>query len=48
LLIDKLRFDPFFIFDGAGALAGLLTRETLAEMMMIKSAQPDWTFKRRW
>jgi hypothetical protein len=29
-------------------MAGLLTRETMAEMMMIKSAQPDWTFKRRW
>ena len=36
------------VVDGEGALAGLLTRETLAEMMMIKSAQPDWTFKRRW
>ena len=36
------------VVDGEGALAGLLTRETMAEMMMIKSAQPDWTFKRRW
>ena len=36
------------VVDEAGALAGLLTRETMAEMMMIKSAQPDWTFKRRW
>jgi stage IV sporulation protein FB len=36
------------VVDEAGALAGLLTRETLAEMMMIKSVQPDWTFKRRW
>ena len=36
------------VVDEAGALAGMLTRENLAEMMMIKSVQPDWTFKRRW
>jgi hypothetical protein len=31
-----------------GRSRGPLTRETMAEMMMVKSAQPDWTFKRRW
>ncbi len=35
------------VVDEMGALAGMLTRENMAEMMMIKSAQPDWTFKQR-
>ncbi len=35
------------VVDETGALAGMLTRENMAEMMMIKSVQPDWTFKQR-
>ena len=30
-----------------GILVGMLTRENVAEMMMIKTAQPDWIFTRR-
>ena len=35
------------VVDVDGVLVGLLTRENVAEMMMIKAAQPDWTFTRR-
>ena len=35
------------VVDPDGYLVGLLTRENVAEMMMIKSVQPDWAFRRR-
>ena len=34
------------VVDVEGKLVGMLTRENLAEMMMIKAAQPEWIFKR--
>ncbi|MGD1038917.1 MAG: site-2 protease family protein [Roseiarcus sp.] len=34
------------VVDGQGVLVGLLTRQNLAEMMMIKSMRPDWRFER--
>jgi CBS domain-containing protein len=32
------------VVDGDGALIGLLTRQNVAEMIMIKSMRPDWRF----
>ncbi len=34
------------VVDRDGALVGLLTRQNLAELMMIKSLRPDWRFNR--
>jgi Zn-dependent protease/CBS domain-containing protein len=35
------------VVDANDTLVGLLTRENIAEMMMIKAAQPGWEFPRR-
>ena len=34
------------VVDADGVLIGLLTRENIAEMMMIAQARPDWRFGR--
>ena len=34
------------VVDRDGVLVGLLTRQNLAEMMMIRSMRPDWRFER--
>jgi CBS domain containing-hemolysin-like protein len=36
-----------FVIKSDGAIVGIVTGQTLAELMMIKSAQPDWRFDRR-
>ena len=36
-----------FVTDPDGAIVGLLTRQSLAEVVMIRSARPDWRFSRR-
>jgi Zn-dependent protease/CBS domain-containing protein len=41
------RSPAISVVDADGVLVGLLTRENIAEMMMIKSAQPDWVFRSR-
>ena len=35
------------VVDAEGRLVGLLTRQSLAEIMMIRDARPDWRFSRR-
>jgi Zn-dependent protease/CBS domain-containing protein len=35
------------VVDGDGVLIGLLTRQNLAELVMIRSLRPDWRFERR-
>ena len=35
------------VIDADGRLVGLLTRENIAEMMMIKAVQPEWRFGAR-
>ncbi|HUB64139.1 MAG TPA: site-2 protease family protein [Methylocella sp.] len=35
------------VTDSEGILVGLLTRQNLAEMMIIKARRPDWRFDRR-
>lgn len=49
-VFERLR-DPkspaLFVTDADGAIVGLLTREALAEIVLIRSARPDWRFDRR-
>lgn len=35
------------VVDADGVLVGMLTRENIGEMMMIKAVQPDWVFPHR-
>ena len=35
------------VLDAAGKVAGILTQENIAEMMMVENAQPGWRFRRR-
>jgi Zn-dependent protease/CBS domain-containing protein len=39
--------DPVGVVDADGRFLGLLTRQSLAEIMMIRDARPDWRFARR-
>lgn len=39
--------DPVGVVDAEGRLVGLLTRQSLAEIMMIREARPDWRFPHR-
>ncbi len=34
------------VIDANGALLGLLTRQSVAEVMLIKAARPEWRFGR--
>jgi CBS domain-containing protein len=36
-----------YVTDADGAIVGLLTREALAEVILIRSVKPDWRFDRR-
>ena len=48
-LTDRLhgpRAAALAVTDPDGILVGLLTRQNLAEMMIIKSMRPDWRFGR--
>lgn len=48
-VLDKLhgpRAGALAVTDWNGVLVGLLTRQNVAEMMIIKSLQPDWRFGR--
>src|SRR5208283_3348630 len=36
-----------YVTDSDGALVGLLTRQALAEIVLIRSVRPDWRFGRR-
>lgn len=39
--------DPVGVIDAEGRFLGLLTRQSLAEIMMIRDVRPDWRFTRR-
>jgi Zn-dependent protease/CBS domain-containing protein len=36
-----------YVTDPDGAIVGLLTRQALAEVILIRSVRPDWRFERR-
>jgi Zn-dependent protease/CBS domain-containing protein len=48
-LFERLQ-DPkaaaLYVTDAAGKIVGLLTRQALGEVMMIRAARPDWRFDR--
>ena len=41
------KFAALYVTDADGAIVGLLTREALAEVILIRSVKPDWRFDRR-
>jgi Zn-dependent protease/predicted transcriptional regulator len=49
-LFERLQ-DPsaaaLYVTDAAGKIVGLLTRQALGEVMMIRAARPDWRFDRK-
>ncbi len=49
-VFDRLQ-DPkaagLYVTDADGAIVGLLTRQALAEIVLIRSVRPDWRFDRR-
>jgi stage IV sporulation protein FB len=36
-----------YVTDAAGKIIGLLTRQALGEVMMIRAARPDWRLDRK-
>jgi CBS domain-containing protein len=49
-VFDRLQ-DPkaaaLYVTDSDGAIVGLLTRQALGEVVMIRSVRPDWRFERK-
>ena len=41
------RAAALYVTDADGAIVGLLTRQALAEIVLIRSVRPDWRFGRR-
>jgi Zn-dependent protease/CBS domain-containing protein len=41
------KASALYVTDPDGAIVGLLTREALAEVVLIRSVRPDWRFNRR-
>jgi len=41
------RSAALYVTDADGGIVGLLTRQALAEVMMIRAARPDWRFDRK-
>jgi Zn-dependent protease len=44
--LNRTRAAALLVLNEAGQLVGLLTPETVGEMMMVRSARPDWRFRR--
>lgn len=45
--LDKFAVAPAVaVVDGNGALLGLLTRQSVAEVILIANARPDWVFQK--
>ncbi len=45
--LQDRKSPALYVTDPDGAIVGLLTREALAEVIMIRSVRPDWRFGRR-
>jgi Zn-dependent protease len=41
------KASALYVTDSDGAIVGLLTRQALAEIVLIRSVRPDWRFDRR-
>jgi Zn-dependent protease len=46
-LLNISKAPALFVLGGARQLVGLLPPENIGEMMMVRSARPDWRFGRR-
>jgi Zn-dependent protease len=49
-VFDRLQgpgLAALYVTDADGRIVGLLTRQTLGEVMMIRAARPDWRFDRK-
>ena len=44
--MNRTRAPAISVVDEAGVVVGLLTMQNIAEMMMVRAAQPDWKFRR--
>jgi Zn-dependent protease/CBS domain-containing protein len=44
--MNRTRTPAISVVDEAGVVVGLLTMQNIAEMMMVRAAQPDWKFRR--
>ncbi len=50
VLLERLQSAiarTLFVIKSDGAIVGIVTGQTLAEVMMIKSGRPDWRFEHR-
>ena len=45
--LQSARAPALFVLDEHGRLAGLLTPETVGEMMLVHSLRPEWRLRRR-
>jgi Zn-dependent protease len=46
-LLNTSKVPALLVLDSSQRLVGLLTPENIGEMMMIRSARPDWRFRNR-
>lgn len=44
--LNRLGASALMVTDSEGRAVGLLTRQNIAEMMMIRQVKPDWQFRR--
>jgi stage IV sporulation protein FB len=45
--LNRAKAPALFILGDEGRLEGLLTPETVGELMLVQSVRPDWRFRRR-
>jgi stage IV sporulation protein FB len=46
-LLNRAKAPALFILGDEDRLEGLLTPETVGELMLVQSVRPDWRFRRR-
>jgi stage IV sporulation protein FB len=46
-LLNRSKAPALLVLDSSQRLVGILTPENIGEMMMIRSARPDWRFRNR-
>jgi Zn-dependent protease/CBS domain-containing protein len=45
--LNRAKAPALFVLGDDDRLVGLLTRETVGELMLVQSVRPDWRFRRR-
>jgi stage IV sporulation protein FB len=46
-VLNRAKAPALFILGDDERLEGLLTPETVGELMLVQSVRPDWRFRRR-